>query len=133
MKPKRYVLFMFDSSPGYQAIGGWNDMKDSFDELDELGDYLKAFATDPKSWRWDHIEVLDLETGGVVDLSPPPPPPRPRRKSIFGFEDYRGGADFPFEDDDDFEFEGPGAPLPTVANGTGKKGKRGRRGRKARR
>lgn len=107
-KPKRFLLFMFDSSVGYQPIGGWNDLKGDFEALDQVRAFLEAHYDDPKSWRFDNVEIVDLETGMQLDLSPPKPKPKPSTLGFF---------------DDDFEDEG--RPK--------KRRRRGRRGRKVRR
>ena len=59
-KPKRYLLFTYDT---YYPGGGWCDFDESFDTIDELVDYLKDQNT-----KADNHNIIDLETGDYVYL-----------------------------------------------------------------
>lgn len=63
---KRFLLFAGDQ---YYPSGGWQDFKKSFDTVLEA---VKAAAgntkdTDLRSGTWDWWQVVDLETGKMVD------------------------------------------------------------------
>lgn len=59
-KPKRYLLFTYDT---YYPSGGWSDFDGSFDSIDEIVEYLKE-----QDYKCDCKEIIDLETGDDVYL-----------------------------------------------------------------
>ncbi len=63
---RRFLLFMGDT---YYPSGGWQDFKKSFDTMSEA---VKAVSgatkdTDLGNSSWDWWQVVDLETGKMVD------------------------------------------------------------------
>lgn len=63
---KRFLLFAGDT---YYPSGGWQDFKKSFDTVLEA---VKTAAgntkdTDLKGGTWDWWQVVDLETGKMVE------------------------------------------------------------------
>lgn len=52
---KRYLLFLFDS---YYPSGGWNDFASSHDTI------VEALQEDRS--HWDHYQVVDKETGEII-------------------------------------------------------------------
>lgn len=122
MKPKRFLVFMFDATPslGYMALGGWNDLRASFDTIEETRDYVVdhykrtgAKNGRDRTWSFDHCEVVDLETGQQIDVSPP------KKPRVTELPLYLG--------DDDFEDDLFGGGRPAK-----KKRRRGRRGKRVR-
>lgn len=57
-KPKRFLVFQHQS---YYPSGGWGDLQGSFDTIEDARALANA---DPG--RWDHSEIIDLETGEEV-------------------------------------------------------------------
>jgi hypothetical protein len=56
---KRYLLFAW---PSYDAQGGWNDLKESFDTIDEARKYLETLDS-----VYDEREIIDSQTGMGVE------------------------------------------------------------------
>lgn len=66
-KPKRYLVFLFD---GYYPNGGWDDMRGSFDTIEEASDFARASRNhDDRSWTYK--QVIDLSSGEETMIDPP--------------------------------------------------------------
>ena len=69
MKVKRFVVFGYNN---YEACGGWEDMVDSFDTLDEAKKCGDEKLSGYKKWEeWglykkDNASIIDLETGKEI-------------------------------------------------------------------
>ena len=55
---KRFVVFGYDD---YYPEGGWSDMKDAFDTLEEAWEYACGLKT-------DYREIVDLQEGVVKEV-----------------------------------------------------------------
>lgn len=77
MKIKRYVLFAYDN---YYPVGGWNDYKDSFNEISEAkkviqctikgrntsGNLTSVYIYNKK--KYNNYELIDFQTGNYINL-----------------------------------------------------------------
>lgn len=69
---KRFILFAWDV---YYPAGGCNDMIGQFDTADEAKECLVNRA---KVYRtYDEAEILDIQTGERIEITPPRSPPSP--------------------------------------------------------
>ena len=75
MKIKRYVLFVWDDC---YPNGGWHDCMGDFDEITEVKKVIQCIVQHRNAkeelipvylWdneRWNHYELIDLETGKTI-------------------------------------------------------------------
>ncbi|MCK1315410.1 hypothetical protein [Bradyrhizobium sp. 23] len=66
-KPRRYIVFLF---AGYYPDGGWDDMRGSFDTIEEAADFARA-SRDHDDRPWTYKQVVDIETGEVTMIDQP--------------------------------------------------------------
>jgi len=73
-KIKRYVVFVF---PDYDALGGWRDFADSFDDPTEAKEFAKQWAekddmvhTNWHVWDYDKREVVCANYWGHCPAHP---------------------------------------------------------------
>ncbi len=61
-RPKRFLVFAFNH---YEALGGWNDLADSFATLQEAVAHMDSLvaSTGPDG----DVQVVDLSTGEIVE------------------------------------------------------------------
>lgn len=57
MKIKRYLIFSGDA---YYPSGGWEDFDTSFDDLDEVANYIKKFKGE--HFKWCHVYDTNTNT-----------------------------------------------------------------------
>lgn len=68
---KRYLLFGFD---GYYPSGGFNDLIDSYDTIDEAIAKIKAVpgkitdAPGPIDWTYNYYQIYDRIEGRQIPL-----------------------------------------------------------------
>ncbi|MHA1952441.1 MAG: hypothetical protein ACW96U_00655 [Candidatus Heimdallarchaeaceae archaeon] len=59
VKMKQFMVFAWWD---YEACGGMNDFKDSFDTYQEALDYVESITEYNYDWRYDRAEIINKRT-----------------------------------------------------------------------